>query len=286
VKEKELKITVYEPNLRARTGWVKTWVTLVKNAISSWDLIYQLFRRDFLMQYKKSFLGMGWLIIAPIMGIISWVFMNATGVLTPGDVGIPYPAYVLLSTSIFGLFSAFYSGASGTLSSGAGFINQVNYPHDIMLVKQTLQVFSNFLITFAINIVVLLAFGVVPSWMIILFPILIIPMALLGASIGLMTSLIAIVTPDLTRAISFVMGLLMYITPVIYSPNVENELLQQVIKYNPLTYLVGGVRDAIIYGKIDHFDLFLYSSAGSIVLFLISWRIFYVAEEKVIERMI
>lgn len=284
--EEKLKVTVYEPKMRAKTSWFKTWKILISNAVSSWDLIYQLFRRDFLMQYKKSFFGMGWLIIAPIMGIVSWVFMNATGVLTPGDVGIPYPAYVLLSSSIFGLFSAFYGGAAGTLNAGQGFINQVNYPHDIMLIKQTLQQLSNFLITFVINIVVLLAFGVIPSWMIILFPILIIPMALLGASIGLMTALISVVAPDLNKGISFLMGLLMYITPVIYSPDVDNAFLQQVIKYNPLTYLVGGVRDAIIYGKIDNLDYFLYSSFASVVVFLIAWRIFYVAEEKVIERMI
>lgn len=280
------QVIVYEPNYRARTGWFKTWVILTKNAISSWDLIYQLFRRDFLMQYKKSFLGMGWLIIAPIMGIISWVFMNATGVLAPGDVGIPYPAYVLLSTSIYGLFSSFYAGASTTLEAGKGFINQVNYPHDIMLVKQTLQQIANFLITFVINIVVLLAFGVVPSWMIVLFPVLVIPMALLGGAIGLISSLLVVVAPDLKRAVGFVMGLLMYITPVIYSPKVEDELLQNVIKWNPLTYLIGGARDAILYGYIENFDRFLYSSAGALVVFLIAWRVFYVAEEKVIERII
>lgn len=229
---------------------------------------------------------MSWLLIAPIMGIISWVFMNATGVLKPGDVGIPYPAYVLLSTSIFGLFNSFYTGANGTLDAGRGFINQVNYPHDIMLLKQTLQQLANFLITFVINIIVLLAFGVVPSWMIILFPLLIIPMALIGASIGLITSLITVVAPDIKKGIGFIMGLLMYVTPVIYSPNVENELLQKIIKWNPLTYLIGGARDAIIYGHIDHLDRFLYSSLGAIVMFLVAWRVFYIAEEKVIEKMI
>lgn len=283
---KKTELTIYEPNRRAKLGWFKTWVQLSKNAINSWDLIIQLFRRDFLMQYKKSFLGMSWLIIAPIMGIVSWVFMNAAGVLKPGEVGIPYPAYVLLSTSIFGLFNSFYNGASATLAAGQGFINQVNYPHDAMLVKQILQQLANFLITFALNIVVLLAFGVVPSWMIILFPLLIIPMALLGAAIGLITALITVVAPDIKKAIGFFMGLLMYITPVIYSPNVENELLQKVIKWNPLTYIIGGARDVILYGTMDHLDRFLYASGGALIVFLFVWRIFYIAEEKVIERMI
>jgi len=280
------KITIYEPNYRAKTGWIKTWIIMIRNIINSRELIMQLFKRDFLMSYKKSFLGMSWLVIAPIMGIISWVFMNSTGILAPGDVGIPYPAYVLLSTSIFGLFMSFFTGASGTLSAASGFILQVKFSHDALLIKQLLQQFAGFLITFTITIIVLLTFGVVPSWMIILFPILIIPMMLLGAGIGLIAAVISVVAIDINKVISFAMGLLLYVTPVIYSDKIDNPLLQTIIKWNPLTYLIGTVRDTMIYGKFENFDRYLIASALSLVFFLITWRLFYVSEEKVIEKMI
>ena len=237
------------------------------------------------MSHKKSFLGMTWLILTPIMGIISWVFMNATGILMPGDVGIPYPAYVLLSTSIYGLFMSFYSGAAGTLEAGRGFINQVKFNHDALLVKQLMQQLANFLISFILTIIVLLVFGVIPSWMIILFPILIIPMMLLGAGMGLISSVISVVAPDIQKAITFLMGLLMYVTPVIYSDNVTDPLLQTVIKYNPRTYLIGTVRDSMIYGRIEHFDRFMISSLISLLFFLVTWRLFFISEEKVIEKM-
>jgi lipopolysaccharide transport system permease protein len=280
------KIVIYEPNQRARIGWIRTWIILTRNVIDSWELIIQLFKRDFLMSYKKSFLGMGWLIITPIMGILSWVFMNATGVLTPGDVGIPYPAYLLLSTSIFALFQSFYTGASGTLDAGKGFINQVKFAHDALLVKQLLQQIANFLISFVLTIIVLFIFKVYPSWMIILFPVLIIPMMLLGAGIGLISSVISVVASDIQKAIAFAMGLLMYVTPVIYSDKVDNQLLQTIIKWNPLTYLIGAVRDSMIYGRIEHFDRFIISSGISLLFFLVTWRLFYISEEKVIEKMI
>jgi len=277
---------IYEPNSRAKLGWIKTWVRLIKNIIESWDLVYQLFKRDFFMSYKKSFLGMAWLVITPIMGILSWVFMDKTGILAPGDVGIPYPAYVLISSSIFGLFMGFFGAASGTLSAGQGFIMQVKFPHDVLLVKQLLQQLAGFIITFIISIIALLFSGVVPSWMIVLFPLMIIPMMLLASAIGLICSVIAVVATDINRGIGFLMGLVMYITPVIYSSKVDNPTLQKIIQYNPLTYLVGCVRDAFIYGKIDHLDRYLISSAASLILFLIAWRVFYISEEKVIEKMI
>lgn len=284
--KKRNKLTIYEPNYRAKLGWIKTWILLIQNGISSKELIYQLFKRDFLMQYKKSFLGMGWLIIAPVMGIISWVFMNATGILNPGDVGIPYPAYVLLSSTIFGLFKQFFTSTANTLSAGNAFILQVHFHHDALLFKQVIQQLSNFLITFLITLIVLLIFNVIPSWKIIFFPFMILPLLFLAASIGLIISLVKIVIPDIMKVMNFAVGLLMYITPVIYSSKFDNELLQNVMKWNPLTYIFGAARDTIIYGKIDNLDIYLYCSLGSLILFLISWRLFYISEEKVIEKMI
>jgi lipopolysaccharide transport system permease protein len=277
---------IYTPNQRGNQNWIQTWITLFRNIVISKDLIMQLFKRDFLMSYKKSFLGMSWIIITPIMGIISWVIMNATGVLKPGDVGIPYPAYVLLSTSIYGLFISIFTGASGTLTAGTGFITQVNFAHDVLLIKQLLQQLAGFAVSFVLTIIVLLAFRVVPSWMIILFPILMIPMMLLGAAIGLFTAIISVVATDIQKAITFLMGLLMYVTPVIYSSKIENTTLQNIIKWNPLTYLIGTVRDSMIYGKVEHWDRFIISSVFSLIIFLISWRFFYVSEQKVIEKMI
>jgi len=279
-------IVVYEPNYRAKIGWFKTWAILIRNMKDSKDLIWQLFRRDFLMQYKRSFLGMTWIFVTPIIGIISWVFYNETGIVNPGDVGIPYPAYVLLSSSIYGLWGAFQGAAAGTLSAGSAFIQQVRYHHDALLLKQVMMQMANFLMSFIVNIVVLFSFGVVPHWMIFLFPILILPLFFLGASMGLILGLVGVVAPDINKFVNFLMGLVLYITPVIYSEKIDNPTLQTIMKYNPLTYLISGIRDAILYGYINNFDIFLYISLGVFLLFLFSWRIYYIAEPKVIEKMI
>jgi len=237
------------------------------------------------MSYKKSFIGAGWIFISPILGVVSWVFYNSTGILQPGDVGIPYPAYVLLSTSVYGLFGGFFSAASGTLTAGNGFITQVNYAHDALLIKQALLQLANFAIVFIINIIVLFAFGVVPSLYIFALPLLILPIFFIGSAIGLFASIIEVVATDVNKGITFLIGLLLFITPVIYSSKVENPFLQQMIKWNPLTYLIGGTRDMVIYGKMDNLNVYLICAAVSFLLFLFSWRIFYITEQRVIEKM-
>ena len=112
-------ITVYRPNQRRELGVLATWSVMARNVWSSRELVWQLFKRDFLASYKKSFIGFTWLFIMPIIGILSWVFMQKTGLLRPGSVGIPYPAYVLIGTSMWGLFIGFYMSGRETLSSSA-----------------------------------------------------------------------------------------------------------------------------------------------------------------------
>ena len=154
---------VYEPNQYAKIGFLKTMLVIIKNTIASKELIFQLYKRDFLMQYKKSFLGLGWMIFGPIMGVVSWVLMDSAGVLSPGDVGVPYPVYVLFGTSIWGLFMSFFTSTSQTLQIAAGFIQQVNFHHEALVFKQGLQNLTNFGISLIINIVVMLSFGVMPT---------------------------------------------------------------------------------------------------------------------------
>lgn len=285
-KMEKQNITVYEPGERRKIGFFMVWLKMFQNIRKSRELIYQLFRRDFLMAYKKSFIGLWWVALSPIVGIVSWIFLNSSGILKPGDVGIPYPAYVLLSSSIWGLFMGFFTSAAGTLTAGAGIITQVKYPHEALLMKQTAQHLAGFVITFAINIIILLIFHVVPSIWILLFPILILPLFFLGAGMGLIVSVISAVATDIEKIASIILGVVFFATPVIYAKSSMSPLFQKIVDWNPLTYLIGGVRDAVIYGRIENLDKFLLVSLGSLIFFMLAWRLFYVSEDKVIEKMI
>ena len=278
--------TTYKPNQRHELGFFQIWSVMTKNIIRSRELIWQLFKRDFLASYKKSFIGISWMFLAPIFGIVSWIFLRMTGMLQPGELGVPYPVYVLIGTSMWGLFMGFYTSASKTLSAGASLVMQVKYPHEALLFKETGQHFAQFLITLAVNIIVLVAFGVVPGWQIIFFPLVILPLFFLGAAIGLVFSMVSIVAVDISRIVNMGLGLLMWLTPIVYSDKVDSEFVQTVIKWNPLTYLVCSARDIIIYGRLYDTTGYVICAGASILLFLISWRLFYVSEDQIIERMI
>ncbi len=278
-------INIYKAESRIETGFLKVWYLMLKNIYNARDLIWQMFRRDFLMAYKRSFIGIGWLILSPIIGIVSWVFMNSTGILNPGDTGVDYAPYVLLSTSIWGLFIGFYSSAAGTLSTAHAFILQVKFTHEAMLVKQILQNIAGFTINFLITITVLLLLGVVPNIGILLFPILVLPLLFVGAGIGLVMSVVNVVASDINQFVDKAMALLLLVTPVVYSVNAQDPGLIELIKLNPMTYLISAPRDMLFFGELNNAPIFLIISLASFVFFMLSLRLFYLAELKVIEKM-
>lgn len=279
-------ITVYVPHSRHQYGTFKIWAIMARNLYESRDLIWQLFKRDFLAQYKKSFVGYAWAIFTPLIGIASWVFLQATGVLAVGNVGVPYPVYVLIGTSMWGLFIGFFQSSSATLRSGEGLLTQVKFPHEALLVIQAGQQLANFGIILALNLIVLLAFGVTPAWQSLFLPLVCLPMFFLGAALGLIDSLISAVSIDLKRVSLPVLSLALYATPVIYSDEVDSAVLRTIIEWNPLTYLVCSARDIVLTGNLYGAKNYFIVSGISLALFLFSWRLFFVSEDRVIERLL
>jgi len=279
-------VITYRPNQRHELGYLQTWLIMTKNIIKSRDLIWQLFKRDYFATYKKSFIGITWVILAPIFGIISWVFLRSAGMLNPGDVGIPYPAYVLIGTSMWGLFMGFFTSATQMLETGNRLVIQVNFAHEVLLLQQAAIHLSNFFFSFLVNIIVLIIFGVTPGWGIIFLPFVILPLFFLGSAIGLIASMISVVSVDINRILTTTMGLLLFTTPVIYSDKIGNVWVQQLINWNPLTYLVCSARDIVLFGRLYHPAGYFICAIASFFIFLIGGRLFYVSENKIIEKMI
>jgi ABC-type polysaccharide/polyol phosphate export permease len=278
-------VLVYEPNQRVRMGFVRSWILMVQNIVLSRNLIWQLFKRDFVAGYKQSVFGLLWLFISPLIGILSWVFMNATGILNPGDVGVPYPLYVLVGSTLWGLFVSVYASVSTSLSAGGALILQVNFPHEALVAQQVAQTIANFLINLLMISIIFVFFGRLPSWKAIFFPFTLLPIFLIGSGLGMVVAVITVVVHDINRMVTVVLGFMMFLTPVVYAPQFKNELIQLVITWNPMTYLIGNARDILLNGRIVNIRAYSLSCLMAAALFLFSWRLFFLSEHKVAEKL-
>jgi lipopolysaccharide transport system permease protein len=278
------EVVVYEPNQRVTIGFFNSWRIMVKRLFSSRELIWQLFKRD-LSNYKQSYLGMFWIFLSPVIAIISWVFLNATGILKPGDVGVPYPVYVLVGGAIWGLFMDIYAGTARSLADSSALIMQVNFPHEALVGKQAARTIVFFVINLLLIIVVLAIYKLVPGPEIALLPLVLLPLFLVGTGIGMIVSVLLAVAHDFEKAVTALLGFLMYLTPVIYSPRYDSPIIKILIKWNPLGYLISAPRDVILYKGLLSPKEYAISAILGVLFFLCAWRIFFLSEYKVAERL-
>jgi homopolymeric O-antigen transport system permease protein len=277
-------VIIYEADQRIHMGLLGSLLCMIRNLLQSRELIWQLTRRDLLSLRKYSALGLFWIVLSPLVGIVSWVFMDYAGMLRPGDVVVPYPLYVLFGTTIWGLFMNSYHSAAQSLTSSGSLMLQVNFPHEALVVQQIAQNVIGLVANVGVLLIVLVFFGVWPSWKAVFLPLALIPLLALGVAIGMFVSVLTVVVQDVSKVVTSGLGLLMFITPVIYAPTLPNQDLQNIISWNPLSYLVGGVRDLVLIGHIDRLDGFTWASCFSISMLVLSWRLFFVSEQKVAEK--
>lgn len=279
-------VVVYRPDLKEKQSIYSMFVQILKNLAAFKFMLVQLFIRDFTASYKKSFLGLFWVVFAPLVSVVAWVFLQKTGLLNPGNVDVPYPVYVLVGTLAWDFLVGIHRSASKTLLSGRSIALQIKYPHELLFFKEILLFTANFSIRFFIVLIAISVLGYPPHWATVLFPIIALPVIFMMGGLGLLTSLLEAITTDTSKVNDVAFKFLIWTVPIIYSSKVSHWLVEDIIRFNPLTYLVCSLRDIILYGELYQPEVFWLVSGMSFLFFIVCVRIFYITEERLVEKML
>ena len=79
--DNHLSIKVYQKQNNSRIS--KLLGDTLRNLVGSHFLALQLAKRDISAQYRQSYLGMLWLFITPLATAGVWIFLNASGTISP-----------------------------------------------------------------------------------------------------------------------------------------------------------------------------------------------------------
>lgn len=277
--------TVYQPNER-RGGLVWGLRQAGEDITASRHVIAQLFWRDFIAQFRQKILGYFWALLSPLLGIISFLFLFFIGVLRPGEGEIPYTLYVLVGSTIWGCLPGAMGAVSGGLQAQADLIMRTRIPKLALAVSSLANLLYAIMISMVTMAIVFLVMGTPPSWWFIAYPILVLPMVLLGTAVGLVLSVLGPIARDLIPMANQALALLMYVTPVIYlHSTIQNSFVRAVIEWNPVTYLIDIPRSLICLGRADNVDTYLWVAAGTVLLVTLGLRVFYLLEDLVAERL-
>jgi lipopolysaccharide transport system permease protein len=213
------------------------------------DLLMLLVRRDFVSFYKQTILGPLWFFIQPLFTTLIYTFVFGDLAAIPTD-GLPKPLFYLAGITAWNYFAECLTKTSSVFTTNAALFGKVYFPR---LVVPLSIVVSN-LIRFGVQMLLFLLMMAVywsrgasfhPNAYLLLFPLLLILMAMLGLGLGMLISAMTTKYRDLGFLISFGIQLMMYLTTVIYPlAAVENKYpkYKWIIELNPMTSIIEAFR--------------------------------------------
>jgi lipopolysaccharide transport system permease protein len=234
------------------------------------DLLWLLVKRDFVSFYKQTILGPLWFFIQPLFTtiIFTFIFGNLAGLSTDG---LPQPLFYMAGITAWNYFADCLTKTSTVFRDNANIFGKVYFPRLIM----PLSIVVSNLVRFGVQM--LLFFMMIGYYAytgadfhlnayVLLFPILVLMMALLGLGLGLIITALTTKYRDLAFLITFGVQLMMYATTVIYPLSAAPAAYKWVIELNPMT----GIIEAFRYGFLGEGSLTLQTLGYSIAFTLIA----------------
>lgn len=251
------------------------------------DLLVMFVKRDFISVYKQTILGPLWFFIQPLLTTITFTFVfgNLAGMSTDG---LPQPLFYMAGITAWNYFSDCLNKTSTVFSTNAGIFGKVYFPRLIM----PLSIVTSNLIRFLVQMlmfVILIGYyylnGTVlqPTIALLLFPLLVIMMALQGLGLGMIISSLTTKYRDLQYLIQFGVTLLMYGTTVIYPLSAAPIAYRKYIELNPMTSIIETFRLGFLgQGSVSIWSL-VYSFIITMLLLFIGILIFNKTERTFID---
>ena len=251
------------------------------------DLLLLLVRRDFVSFYKQTIFGPIWLFVQPIFTTITFtiVFSKLAKISTED---IPAPLFYLTGNIAWNYFSDCLNKSSSVFRDNASIFGKVYFPRLIMPISIVISNLVRFGIQFLLFLCMMAYFSfqghpLHPNLYVLLFPFIILLMAILGLGLGMIISAMTTKYRDLTFLMTFGVQLLMYATPIIYPLSAAPAKYRLYITLNPLSGLIETFRYGFT-GKGEFFlSAFVYSVVASIVLFLLGLVVFNRVEKTFVD---
>jgi lipopolysaccharide transport system permease protein len=278
-------IATYEPDNSLKKGYLSIFSEIFDEVKKNRWLIYQLFRRDLYTTYGQSIFGVLWTFIVPLVSVGTFVILNVSGLFNVGEINVPYPIYALLGFAFWQLFSNGLVASSNSLVRAGSMIVKINFSKKALVISSMGLAMVSFLVQFALTFVLFAFYGILPSLVILLVPLFIIPLLLLTFGIGLMLSILNAVVRDFGTLLSIGMTFLLFLTPILYV-RPQTGILALISAYNPLYYLVSVPRDLILGISVTTAGWFglLFSTVLSVIIFVACLVAFHQAEARIAER--
>jgi lipopolysaccharide transport system permease protein len=231
------------------------------------ELLYFLVWRDVKVRYKQTALGAAWAIIQPVMMMVVFSLFFGYLARVPSD-GIPYPIFTFCALLPWQLFAHALTESSNSLVANERLITKVYFPRLVVPIAAVLGGMVDFAVAFVILLLMMLYYGIVPTWAMVALPGFILLAIMTALGVGLWLSALNVQYRDVRHTIGFLIQFWLFATPVAYSSSLVPARWRPLYGLNPMAGVVEGFRWALL-GKSDPPGSLLAVSVTVVVLLLV-----------------
>lgn len=242
-------------------------------------LLYELVVSDIKIRYRRSFLGIIWSVLHPLlmMIVLTLVFSN----LFKSD--IPnFPVYVFTGRLVWDLFYQSTVSSMSSVTSNAALIKKVYIPKYIFPLARCASALVNTSFSFVALLIVMVVTGVEITPVLLLLPLAVFYIFLFATGLALILSAYTVFFRDLTYLYEVLTTAWMYFTPVFYPPTVLPEKYQIIFTLNPLYYFVDYFRELVMFATFPSMKQNLICFLIGLITFIIGSFLFYKKQDKFI----
>jgi lipopolysaccharide transport system permease protein len=229
---------IIEPGRSAKNYWRDLWRYR--------ELMYFLAWRDIAVRYKQTVIGIAWALIRPALTMVIFVAFRRMVGLPAG--AVPEPILVFAAVLPWQFFSSALSDSSSSLVSNANLISKVYFPRLIIPGAGVVTSLVDFLITLGLLVVLMLWYGFLPGWQIVMLPMFLLLAFGLSFGLGLFLAALNVEYRDFRFVIPFIIQFGLFISPIAFSTSDVPESWRALYALNPMVGIIDGFRWCILGG--------------------------------------
>ena len=241
-------------------------------------LVFSLAKNDFKTKYAGSYFGTVWAFVQPIVTICVYWFVFGLALRNGSDKGVPFVLWLIAGLVPWFFIQEGLTGGTNALLEYNYLVKKVVFNIRILPVVKVFSAVFVHCFFVVIVLVIYTCMGYPPSLYALQLVYYSFCIFMLILAVTYMTSAAVVFFRDLSQIINIMLQVGVWVTPIMWDFNDLGlgGLLVNILKLNPVFYIVQGYRDSLI-NKVaiwEHPVLTLYFWGFTLIVFVLGTRLF------------
>jgi len=224
----------------------RRWFDLKLQAV--WDdreLLFFLAWRDLKARYSQTVMGLTWAVLQPLFLMLVFTVIFSKIARLPSD-GIPYPLFAYAALVPWTYFSKSLDRSGFSVVAESNLITKIYFPRLIIPFSATLGGLIDFGIAFLLLIAMMVWFGVLPTWKLVVVPFYLVLTIMASLAVSLWLSALFVKYRDIAALMPLLIQVWMFASPVVYPISMIPQEWQWLYNINPMVGVLDGFRWAVV----------------------------------------